>query len=151
MINIVSVLGFYCCVNGLDQKQLGEGKGLFNLTVHGWETSVRNSRQEPGAGNQAEAFEEHGLGLRTCSACYFILPRTTLPRDGTTGPSHCSPESIKSLANLTPGNLIEAFSQLSLLFQDNSSLCQVSKNPNQASLWRLDVYIGGGVMVRNRN
>ena len=77
--NLISPLfAFCCCAKHHDQKQSGEGKGLFRLTRYG--PSLREAGQEPGVRNWSR---EYGgtvtihLLSTICSACFLILPKSS--------------------------------------------------------------------------
>lgn len=74
--NLISPwFAFCCCAKHNDQKQSGEGKGLFRLTLYG--PSLREAEQKPGVRNWSRGYGGtvtiHLLST-VCSACFLILP-----------------------------------------------------------------------------
>jgi hypothetical protein len=97
------------------------------ITLHHW----GKLWQKPGNRNWSR---DPGLLLMTCSDCFLIQVRTTSPGYNCSSIIHPLSGSthIKGswyyTKELPISNLIEAFSQLMLLFPDNSSLYQMDTN-----------------------
>jgi hypothetical protein len=90
--------------------------------------------QEPGGTNWS--WDRGGvlvidLFLGLCSACFFIPPKTTLSRGGTSYSGLDYTTSIISQGDVTQtcsrANSMQAFLNWSSLFPNGSSLCQVEK------------------------
>lgn len=125
---MLSNFAFYCCVKTAWSERRGAKRVYFSLQLSGHMPPLREVRvgqHEPEAGTEAEPVEECCFLAR--SPCFPIHPRTSVQGEHNAEFSGITPSHQSLIHKMFPGNQMVAFSQLRILFPDNSSWFQVYK------------------------